>query len=253
MHVIAAFAALGLLFVVLFPFVSKRLRAARRGRAVHLNGSCHWYANYDEELRYEPKRRSDIIRIERSELFARGYKPADVRQVVPRTFRRRVPGDTHVRLWKSDRRSLPPLWLCQWAEDPLRVSIGVRERERVPGVESAPLHVGLGDEIAESPTSEELSPLGDWRVDVPLDEASATSEANERSADWSELERARGPRGDECPATSDGEPLHGHAEVEDVARGGAIDSDRSEAATEGRGEGEPADGSHRRRRRRRRR
>jgi len=149
MHVIAAFAALGLLLVVVFPFVATRLRTARRGRAVHLGGSCHWYANYDEDLRYEPKRRSDIVRLTRSDVLARGYRPTDDVQLVPRTFRHRVPGDTKVRLWRSDRNGSSPLWLCEWATDPVRVSIGVGERERVPGVESIPLADGVLDAQAD--------------------------------------------------------------------------------------------------------
>lgn len=156
MHVIAAFAALGLLAVVLFPIVSKRLRAARRGRAVHLGGSCHWYANYDEELRYEPKRRSDIVRLTRPDILARGYRPTDDVQVVPRTFRHRVPGDTKIRLWRSEREAVPPLWLCEWATDPVRVSIGVGERERVPGVESVP----LADGVLEANTDGDASEIG---------------------------------------------------------------------------------------------
>jgi len=160
MHFIAAFAALGLLVVVLFPFVSARLRAARRGRAVHLGGSCHWYANYDEELRYEPKRRSDIVRLTRSDVLARGFRPTDDVQVIPRTFRHRVPGDTKVRLWRSGTNGSPPLWLCEWAIDPVRVSIGVGDRERVPGVESIPLAEGVLDLPAGSDSRAPV--LGSW-------------------------------------------------------------------------------------------
>lgn len=191
MHVFAAFAALGLLVVVLLPFMSRRLRVARRGRAVHLNGSCHWYANYDEELRYEPKRRSDIVRLDRRDVLSRGYKVTDERQVVPRTFRRRVPGDTHVRLWRSDRQGMPPLWLCQWAEDPVRVSIGVGERESVPGVESSPLPVGLWDEIVEPAASDAAATLGAWKADGPVDDPVAVADGAAGEAEWAELERLR--------------------------------------------------------------
>lgn len=123
---------------------------------MHLGGSCHWYANYDEELRYEPKRRSDIVRLTRPDILARGYRPTDDVQVVPRTFRHRVPGDTKIRLWRSEREAVPPLWLCEWATDPVRVSIGVGERERVPGVESVP----LADGVLEANTDGDASEIG---------------------------------------------------------------------------------------------
>lgn len=194
MHLLLAFAALGLLVVVLFPFVSKRLRAARRGRAVHLDGSCHWYANYDEDLRYEPRLRSDIIRLTRAEVIERSYRPTLESQVVPRTFRHRVPGDTRVRLWRSERQDAPPLWLCEWAEDPVRVSIGVGEREKVPGVESVPLPF---DAWGEAPAGTEMAPEAELR-------ATSNEFAEEPAADGvveeGEVDGESNAAGDAAPA-----------------------------------------------------
>lgn len=136
MHILAAVLALLLLLIVLSPIVMRRFRLARRERAVHLDGSCHWYANYDEELRYEPHSGADILRVPRDEVLRRGYSPTSEVQLIPRTFRHRVPGDLKIRLWKSGDAAVPSLWLCEWAMNPIRVSIGVGDREKVPGVES---------------------------------------------------------------------------------------------------------------------
>jgi hypothetical protein len=136
MHLAAAVGALLLLAIAISPIVLRRLRAARRGRAVHLDGGCHWYANYDEDLRYEPHSHVDIVRLTREDVLARGYAPTDDVQAVPRTFRHRVPGDRRIRLWRKKDSPEAPLWLCEWAMSPVRVSLGVGERERVPGVES---------------------------------------------------------------------------------------------------------------------
>lgn len=136
MPILAAVLALLLLVIVLSPVVMRRFRLARRERAVHLDGSCHWYANYDEDLRYEPHSGADILRVPRAEVLRRGYSPTSEVQLIPRTFRHRVPGDLKIRLWKNGDAAVPSLWLCEWAMNPIRVSIGVGDREKVPGVES---------------------------------------------------------------------------------------------------------------------
>lgn len=149
MHIFAAVLALLLLAIVLSPIVMRRFRLARRERAVHLGGSCHWYANYDEELRYEPQSGADIVRVLRDDVLRRGYAPTSEVQITPRTFRHRVPGDSKIRLWKNGDASLPALWLCEWAMDPVRVSIGVGDREKVPGVESG--RIPIESELAPEP------------------------------------------------------------------------------------------------------
>lgn len=149
MPILAAVLALLLLVIVLAPIITRRFRLARRERAVHLDGSCHWYANYDEELRYEPRSGADIVRVLRDEVLRRGYAPTSEVQIIPRTFRHRVPGDSRIRLWKNGDASSPALWLCEWAMNPVRVSIGVGDRERVPGVESG--RVPIGPELAPEP------------------------------------------------------------------------------------------------------
>lgn len=136
MPILAAVLALLLLVIVLSPIAARRFRLARRERAVHLDGSCHWYANYDEDLRYEPQSGADILRVPREEVLRRGYAPTSEVQLIPRTFRHRVPGDQRIRLWKNGDAAVPSLWLCERAMKPIRVSIGVGDREKVPGVES---------------------------------------------------------------------------------------------------------------------
>ncbi|MCM2314767.1 MAG: hypothetical protein NDJ92_06400 [Thermoanaerobaculia bacterium] len=164
MHILAAVLALLLLVIVLSPIVMGRFRLARRERAVHLGGSCHWYANYDEELRYEPRSGADIVRVLRDDVLRRGYAPTSEVQVVPRTFRHRVPGDSKIRLWKNGDVASPPLWLCEWAMNPVRVSIGVGDRESVAGVES-----GRVPTVAEFPPAASPPTLdpGEWAADLP--------------------------------------------------------------------------------------
>jgi hypothetical protein len=189
LHILVAFVALGLLVVVLFPLVSRRLRAARRERAVHFGGSCHWYANYDEELRYEPKRRSDIVRLTRDDLRGRGYEPTGEVQLVPRTFRLRVPGDRRIRLWKSGARGVPPIWICEWATDPVRLAIG--ERESVPGVETGPLPEPDWDAPAPPRSAAAGEVLGSW---VSAEALPPGSDAMpESAADWGDLALVAGP------------------------------------------------------------
>jgi hypothetical protein len=259
MHIIAAFAALGLLVVVLFPFVSGRLRAARRERAVHLGESCHWYANYDEELRYEPKRRHDIIRLTRPELLARGYRPTEDVQFVPRTFRYRVPGDWKIRLWRSDRNGAAPLWLCEWATDPVRVSIGVGERERVPGVESIPLPDASWDALPEEHLSAPAAALGSWEQVARGTVQPAAEPEDSIASDWAALDRVAELPGGVSPAPQpeaaevdsqddSGEP----AAADEVA---AVDGDAPVASDvsdrQGADEAPSGGGSRRKRRRRR--
>ncbi len=136
MHIVAAVLALLLLVIVLSPIILRRVRLARRERAVHRDGGCHWYANYDEDLRYEPHSHADIVRLPREDVLHKGYRPTEDVQIVPRTFRHRVPGDVKIRLWKNGDPNAIALWLCEWAMNPVRVAIGVGERASVPGVES---------------------------------------------------------------------------------------------------------------------
>lgn len=171
MHILAAVLALLLLVIVLSPIIMGRFRLARRERAVHLGGSCHWYANYDEELRYEPHSGADIVRVLRDEVLRRGYAPTSEVQIIPRTFRRRVPGDSKIRLWKNGDASLPALWLCEWAMKPVRVAIGVGDREKVPGVESG--RVPIGPELVPEPVRTIDS--RDW-FDGSLDSGSQVEE-----------------------------------------------------------------------------
>lgn len=81
---------------------------AHRGDVVHL------YANYDEDLRFEPRHERDIMAVARRELDAFGYRPGSESAVVPRTFRGRVPGDARIRLWTPRDESLRPVWICTW-------------------------------------------------------------------------------------------------------------------------------------------
>ncbi|MGK2855697.1 MAG: hypothetical protein ACSLFQ_00685 [Thermoanaerobaculia bacterium] len=159
MKILVAVAALLLLAVVLGPILVRRLRLARRERAVHLDGGCHWYANYDEDLRYEPQSRADIVRLRRDELLDRGYRATEDVQVVPRTFRHRVPGDVKIRLWTSSQPETKPLWLCEWAMKPVRVAIGVGVREKVSGVESGRVPTGRASnrEAEDAPGDSERS------------------------------------------------------------------------------------------------
>ena len=176
MHILAAVLALLLLVIVLSPIVMERLRLARRERAVHRGGSCHWYANYDEELRYEPHSGADIVRLLRDEVLRRGYAPTSEVRIIPRTFRHRVPGDSKIRLWKNGDASSPALWLCEWAMNPVRVSIGVGDRESVPGVESGRVPIVAGFPPDAPPPTLDPSEWAAGRADALLPDDGLGSE-----------------------------------------------------------------------------
>jgi len=102
------------LLALLYPLLSPRLRRGRRARKAHRGGVVHLYANYDEDLRYEPLHDDDIMPVSRADFERFGYHPRGESAVVPRTFRGRVAGDEKVRLWSSNDESLRPVWVCTW-------------------------------------------------------------------------------------------------------------------------------------------
>jgi hypothetical protein len=108
-----AFAAL-LLAAVLYPVVAPFVARKRRARHAHRGGIVHWYPNYDDAMQFEPTMDVDIIPVVRHELERMGYSPASDDALVPRTFRRRIPGDVRFRLWTSADASLRPVWICCW-------------------------------------------------------------------------------------------------------------------------------------------
>jgi hypothetical protein len=184
MHIVAAVLALLLLVIVLSPIILRRFRLARRERAVHRDGGCHWYANYDEDLRYEPHSHADIVRLPREDVLHRGYRPTEDVQIVPRTFRHRVPGDVKIRLWKNGDPDAIALWLCEWAMNPVRIAIGVGERESVPGVESGrvPTHPESPKEAPQALDEERWS-LHSAGSAQSADESTAEARTGEARAD----------------------------------------------------------------------
>lgn len=108
-----ALAAL-LLLAVAYPLIEPFLSRERRARRAHRGRVVHWYPNYDEDLRFEPRHEADIVAVRRSGLLHLGYAPGSRTVVVPRTFRRRVAGDANLQLWRSHDETLRPVWICDW-------------------------------------------------------------------------------------------------------------------------------------------
>jgi hypothetical protein len=77
-----------------------------------------------------------------------------------------------IRLWKNDDEGSPPLWLCEWAMSPIRVAIGLGDREKVPGVKSGRIPVKLAEEAEAPRTLAE----GDWPP-VALEDTSASADS----------------------------------------------------------------------------
>jgi hypothetical protein len=111
---IPAALAVVLVLAVSFPFLMPRLTRGRRARKAHRGDVVHLYANYDDDLRFEPRHERDIVAVARRELEAFGYRPGSESAVVPRTFRGRVAGDERLRLWTPRDESLRPVWVCTW-------------------------------------------------------------------------------------------------------------------------------------------
>ena len=104
-------AMFGLVLVTAGPLAWRVWRAKRREWRAHAGDVRHCYCNFDEELRYEPSKTSDIVTITPEEL--NGYIPTVELERIPRTFRNRIAGDRYIRLWRSGDPSKPPIWLCE--------------------------------------------------------------------------------------------------------------------------------------------
>lgn|GEM_PF-3444693 len=94
------------------PFLAQEYRRRARVRRAHEGNCNHWYANFDAELDYEPSNDNDIERIFIDDLRARGYVPTQAVHRIPRTFREKIPGDTHMQLWRGPRQGDRPYWIC---------------------------------------------------------------------------------------------------------------------------------------------
>lgn len=152
-----ALAAL-LLAAIAYPFLAPRLRREMRARETHRGHVVHVYVNYDEDLHFEPREENDILPVARRELERFGYSPADETAVVPRTFRRRIAGDEHLRLWNPSDASLRPVWVCTWSG----VELGSTSASVPPALIRAPFErrdsdrsiraLTSDDELADLPT-----------------------------------------------------------------------------------------------------
>lgn len=169
-----AFAAL-LLAAVLYPVAAPFLARERRARHAHRGGVVHWYPNYDEAMQFEPRMDRDIIPVTRGDLERLGYRPGFEDAVVPRTFRRRVPGDDRFRLWTSTDESLRPVWICCWKRpefapaDAERTDAATLTREMLLGIHTGPTVYREAYDAGTPGLSPVTPDLAEWEADEFVD------------------------------------------------------------------------------------
>ncbi len=135
---------------------------------MHRHGVLHWYPNYDDDLRFEPKHDRDIIAVSRASLAQLGYEPTDDHVRVPRTFRRQVAGDRQLRLWKPKDATLRPVWICCWVH---RVDLSSSRDDLNPTLQLDHTLLARADDnpSADTVVSTDVSAsLVVWESDEPL-------------------------------------------------------------------------------------
>ncbi len=194
---------------LLYPAIVPVMRLRKREWRAHRGHVLHWYANFDENLHYEPCYEADIVPLTLSEVIRRGYSSTKIVMIVPRTLRGRVAGARQLTLWKSSAPDAAPMWLCTPPRAMLSIAYAVDAGPDSPGRSSLP--------AVDSQPARRHEPLPDGPDVVPA----APLNWNLSPGASPDLEAPSGPRADDSSLTRDAGPS-----FEEVS--GANDADDAE-------------------------